>query len=62
MEGNQGLPRKVLVIDFLEWLRCRMTRAYGSSVSAMSLKYIPVVYPDSYKDTLKNVTKTLMLC
>ena len=39
-----------------------MTRTYGSSLSAMSLQYIRVVYPCSYKDTLKNVTQTLMLC
>ena len=42
MDVNQCLSRTVVAIDFLEWINCRMTRAYGNSMSAMSLQQIRV--------------------
>jgi hypothetical protein len=38
MEVNQDIPRGVLFIDFYECLRCRMTRAFGISMSVMPLQ------------------------
>jgi hypothetical protein len=37
-EVNKDLPRGVLFIDFYECLRCRMTRAFRSSMSDMPLQ------------------------